>query len=127
MYRLRFMFLPVCCSICNQTGTENRGKVTDTVEHPPLAKHIGNRFDDFLAEEGLLAEVDTVAQKRVIVFQLTEELQRRGWTRAELANRLGTPGPVVERLLDPEDLMVDLQLLGRAADLLGKRLRITLR
>lgn len=28
MYRLRFMFLPVYCLICNQTGTGNRGKVT---------------------------------------------------------------------------------------------------
>lgn len=97
------------------------------MKHAPLAKHLGSRFDDFLAEEGLLAEVDAVAQKRVIVFQLTQELQRCGWTRAELADRLGTPGLVVERLLDPEDLTVDLQLLGQAADLLGKRLSITLR
>ena len=27
MYRLPFMRLQVCCWICNQTGTENRGKV----------------------------------------------------------------------------------------------------
>ncbi len=97
------------------------------MENNPQGKHIGSSFDDFLAEEGLLAEVDAVAQKRVVVFQLTQDLQRRGWTRAELADRLGTTGPVVERLLDPEDLTVDLQLLGQAADLLGERLSITLR
>lgn len=96
------------------------------MENNPQGKYIGSSFDDFLAEEGLLAEAHAVAQQRVIVFQLTQELQRRGWTRAELADRLGTPGPVVERLLDPEDLTVDLQLLGQAADLLGKRLSVTL-
>ena len=97
------------------------------MKHAPLAKHIGSRFDDFLAEEGLLAEVDAVAQQRVIVFQLEQELQRRGWTRADLADHLGIPHLTVDHLLNPEDLTVDLQLLGRAADLLGKRLSITLR
>ena len=89
-------------------------------------KHIGSSFDDFLAEEGLLAEAHAVAQQRVIAFQLEQELQRRGWTRADLADRLGIPHLVVDHLLDPEDLTVDLQLLGRAADLLGRRLSVTL-
>lgn len=97
------------------------------VHHNPQGKHIGSRFDDFLAEEGLLAEAHAVAQQRVIAFQLERELQRRGWTWADLADRLGTPHLAVDHLLDPEDLTVDLQLLGQAADLLGKRLSITLR
>ena len=95
------------------------------MDNDPQARHIGSHFDDFLAEEGLLAEVHAVAQQRVIAFQLEQELQRRGWTRADLADRLGIPHLAVDRLLDPEDLTVDLQLLGRAADLLGQRLRIT--
>lgn len=97
------------------------------MENNPQGKHIGSSFDDFLAEEGLLAEAHAVAQQRVIAFQLEQELQRRGWTRADLADRLGIPHLAVDHLLDPEDLTVDLQLLGQAADLLGKRLSIILR
>ncbi|WP_226991584.1 helix-turn-helix domain-containing protein [Deinococcus gobiensis] len=97
------------------------------VHHNPQGKHIGSSFDDFLAEEGLLAEAHAVAQQRIIAFQLEQELQRRGWTRADLADRLGISHLAVDHLLDPEDLTVDLQLLARAADLLGRRLRITLR
>jgi len=34
-------------------------------------KHIGSDFDDFLEEEGILAEVEATAVKRVIAFQLS--------------------------------------------------------
>jgi len=33
-------------------------------------KYIGSNFDDFLAEEGLLAVTETVAVKRVIAYQV---------------------------------------------------------
>ena len=32
--------------------------------------HIGSDFDDFLREEGILDEVQAVAVKRVLTFQL---------------------------------------------------------
>lgn len=96
------------------------------MDNGPLNKYIGSSFDDFLAEEGLLAEVHALAQKCVIAFQLEQEVRHRGWTRAELAACLGVTRLAVDHLLDPQDLTVDLQLLGRVADLLGKRLSVTL-
>lgn len=36
-------------------------------------EHIGSTFDDFLAEDGLLSEVEGVALKRVIFFQLSTQ------------------------------------------------------
>jgi hypothetical protein len=33
-------------------------------------KHIGSNFDDFLEEEGMLAETEEIALKRVITFQI---------------------------------------------------------
>lgn len=35
-------------------------------------QNIGSSFDDFLIEEGILEETETVATKRVIAFQLEE-------------------------------------------------------
>ena len=35
-------------------------------------QHLGSSLDDFLAEEGLLAEAEAVAIKRVITFQILQ-------------------------------------------------------
>lgn len=37
-----------------------------------LQQGIGSSFDDFLQEEGMFAQAEAVALKRVIVFQLEE-------------------------------------------------------
>jgi antitoxin HicB len=34
--------------------------------------HVGGSFDDFLAEEGILAVAESVAIKRVIAFQILQ-------------------------------------------------------
>ena len=47
-------------------------------------KHIGNDFEDFLREEGLLAEVQTIAIKRVIAWQLQEEMPLCLWASLQL-------------------------------------------
>lgn len=36
-------------------------------------KHMGSRFDDFLAEEGILEEVESNAIERVLAIQLVRE------------------------------------------------------
>lgn len=89
-------------------------------------KHIGSSFDDFLAEDGLLADVEAVALKRVIAFQLEQEMKRSGLTKTELASRMETSRSAVDRLLDPENHAVTLRTLERAAGVLGKRLRLEL-
>lgn len=91
-----------------------------------LNPHSGSNFDDFLAEEGLLAEVENVAIKRVLAFQLQQEMQRSGLTKTELAQRMDTSRSAVDRLLDPENHAVTLRTLERAAGVLGKRLRLEL-
>ncbi|HEY2499747.1 MAG TPA: hypothetical protein VGK24_22020 [Candidatus Angelobacter sp.] len=37
----------------------------------------GSSFEDFLHEEGLLEEAETVAIKRVVAWQLQQEMQRK--------------------------------------------------
>lgn len=86
--------------------------------------HIGSNFDDFLAEEGILAEVEAAAIKRVLAYQLAQEMKRSKLTRTELATRMQTSRASVNRLLDPKNVSVTLQTMERAALAIGKKLRI---
>jgi len=87
-------------------------------------QHLGSDFDDFLAEEGLLPEVETVAVKRVIAYQLTMLMKEDNLTKTSLAQRMNTSRAALNRLLDPNNESVTLQTIERAAMALGKRLRI---
>ena len=91
-----------------------------------MNKHVGSSFDDFLAEEGLLAETEAVALKRVIAFQIENEMTRAGLSKTELASRVDTSRSAVDRLLDPKNHAVTLRTLERAASVLGKRLKLEL-
>jgi len=88
--------------------------------------HIGSDFDDFLAEEGLLEEAETVAVKRVLAFQIREMMESQNLSKAEMARRMRTSRAALERLLDPENRSVTLNTMDKAARSLGKRLRLTL-
>jgi antitoxin HicB len=89
-------------------------------------KHMGSSFDDFLREEGLLDVAEATAAKRVIAFQIAQEMERRGLTKSEMASRMKTSRPAVERLLDPSNPSVTLSTLERAASAIGKKLKIEL-
>ncbi len=89
-------------------------------------EHIGSDFDEFLAEEDLLAEAEAVAIKRVIAFQLEQLMREQHLTKTEMSRRMNTSRAALERLLDPHSPAVTLQTLDRAARALGKRLQITL-
>jgi len=86
--------------------------------------HVGSSFDDFLAEEGILADVESVAIKRVIAFQIVQLMKDEGISKTEMARRMKTSRSSLERLLDPANDSVTLQTLEHAAQALGKRLRI---
>ena len=89
-------------------------------------EHVGSNFDDFLAEEGLLAETETVAVKRVIAFQVEQMMKEQNLTKTEMSRRMNTSRAALERLLDPANQSITLQTLERAAKALGRRLQITL-
>jgi DNA-binding Xre family transcriptional regulator len=89
-------------------------------------EHIGSNFDDFLAEEGLLAETETVAVKHVIAFQLEQMMKEQNLTKTEMSRRMNTSRAALEQLLDPANQSITLQTLERAAKALGRRLQITL-
>lgn len=88
--------------------------------------HIGSDFDGFLAEDGLLAECEAGALKRVVAWQLEQEMKRRKLTRAKLASRMKTSRSVIDRLFAPDESSVTLQLLEQAALALGRKLKLEL-
>ncbi|MDZ4159875.1 MAG: helix-turn-helix transcriptional regulator [Anaerolineaceae bacterium] len=88
--------------------------------------YIGSDFDDFLAEEGLLEETETTAVKRVLAYQISELMKEKKISKAEMARRMKTSRAALERLLDPENSSVTLQTMDKAAQSLGKHLRLTL-
>jgi antitoxin HicB len=53
-------------------------------------EHIGSDFDDFLREEHLLEISESMAAKRVIAFQIAEEMRRCRLTKSEMASRMKT-------------------------------------
>lgn len=89
-------------------------------------KHIGSSFDDFLKEENLYEKVQAVAIKRVIAYQISEEMKKKNLTKTEMASRMKTSRAALERLLDPDNASITLFTLERAASALGKKLTVQL-
>jgi transcriptional regulator with XRE-family HTH domain len=89
-------------------------------------RHVGSNFDEFLDEEGLLAEVEAVAVKRAIAYQIAQLMELMNVSKTAMAKRMNTSRAALERLLDPNNGSVTLQTLERAALALGKRLQFEL-
>ena len=85
---------------------------------------LGSSFDDFLEEEGILPQVDALATKRVIAYQVAASMQEKQITKTEMAKRMGTSRSSLNRLLDPLNTSVSLATIESAVVALGKRLRI---
>jgi len=79
-----------------------------------------------LEEEGLLAEAEAVAAKRVLAFQIEQLMVEQRVSKAEMARRMNTSRAAVDRLLDPESDAATLTTLEKAAYALGRRLQIAL-
>jgi DNA-binding Xre family transcriptional regulator len=89
-------------------------------------EHIGSDFDDFLKAEHLLAECEAGALKRVIAWQIEQEMKRRKISRAKLASRMKTNRAKLDRLFSAKNTSVTLELLEQAALALGRKLRVEL-
>jgi len=89
-------------------------------------EHLGSSFDDFLVEEGLRAKAEAAALKRVIVFQIKQEMKTAKLSKTAMTEKMHISRTALDRLLDPANVSVTLQTLERAALALGKRLIIEL-
>ena len=87
---------------------------------------IGSSFDDLLKDEGIYEEVTARAIKRVLSRQLDALMQEQKITKSALAKRMNTSRAQLDRLLDPENESVTLGTLARAAQAVGRHLRMEL-
>ncbi|MBI5096340.1 MAG: XRE family transcriptional regulator [Nitrospirae bacterium] len=87
-------------------------------------RHLGSSFDNFLEEEGLRADTEAAAIKRVLAYQIEVEMKRANLSKSALAERMHTSRSALDRLLDPANVSVTLQTLERVALALGKNLKI---
>ena len=88
--------------------------------------HLGSNFDDFLAENGLHEAATATGVKRVIAWQIAQEMKAQKLSKTALAARMNTSRAALNRLLDADDASLTLNTLSVAAAALGKRLRVEL-
>jgi antitoxin HicB len=88
--------------------------------------HSGSTLDSLLKEDDILEEVEAVAIKRVIAWQLTEIMRARKISKKTMAARMHTSRSQLDRLLDPENSAVHLATITRAAKVVGKKIRLEL-
>jgi len=87
--------------------------------------HIGSSFDDFLEEEGIIAEVTGQAIREIIAQLVIDHMAEAKLTKTEMAARMHTSRQALARLLDPKGGGLTLDTLERAAGAVGKRVRIS--
>jgi antitoxin HicB len=93
-------------------------------KHQKRTDHSGSTFDSFLEQEGIREEVEAVAIKRVLAWQLEQAMQKQKKTKQAMAKQLHTSRSQLDRLLDPQNISVTLDTITRAARALGKRVVI---
>ena len=91
-----------------------------------LEANMKSDFDELLQEDGILADVESIAVKRVISYQLEQEMSIQNITKTRMAEMMNTSRAVVNRLLNPEHTSLTLNTLETATHVLGKRLNISI-
>jgi antitoxin HicB len=89
-------------------------------------KYIGTDFSDFLKEDGIFEETNDIAIKRVIAYQLEQEMKAQNINKTRMAEMMNTSRAVVNRLLNPDNSSLTLSTLESATQALGKRLNISI-
>jgi DNA-binding Xre family transcriptional regulator len=88
--------------------------------------HRGSDFREFLAEEGILEEVEARALKRAIALQLAKLIEEKSLSKSDMALRMKTSRAAVDRMLDGSNPSMTLSTLEKAARALGQRIKLEL-
>ena len=88
--------------------------------------HWGSSLKEFLDQEGTREVFQAVAIKEVLAYQIGEAMKAQKLSRRRLAERKGTSRSQAGRLLDPKDGNVTFTTLQRAAEMLGRKVRLDL-
>ena len=88
--------------------------------------HIGQSFDEFLGEQGLLEEAELRALKEILADQIRRAMTERKISKSAMAQRMKTSRQQLDRLLDPKVDNVTLATMAKAAKAVGRELRVAL-
>ncbi|WP_421761405.1 Fis family transcriptional regulator [Devosia sp.] len=93
-----------------------------------ISKHPnhGTTLEDVLREDGNLEAATAYAVKRVIAWQLEEEMAKRHLTKTAMAKLMDTSRKQLDRVLSPDDGNVTLETLQRAAKAVGRTIKLEL-
>lgn len=83
-----------------------------------------DELETMLAETGELEEVRALAAKKILAADIYYMMDKTGMSKAQLAKKMHTARPVVDRLLDPENTGVTLKTIAKAAAVLGGQVRV---
>jgi antitoxin HicB len=89
--------------------------------------YLGTSLEEFLKEQEIYEEAVEHAIKRVLAYQIEQEMKEKGINKVEMAKRLQTSRSQLDRLLDPENENITLAALSRAAQAVGRTLHLELR
>ncbi len=91
-----------------------------------MKKNIGSDFDDFLKKGDLLDEIQESAIKRVLAYQIEQAMKEQKITKTDMAKKMKTSRCALDRLLDPSNEAVTLLTMKKAANAVGRTLKIEL-
>ena len=88
--------------------------------------YVGSAFDSFLEEENIYSEAKNESIKRMISYNLIDEMKKQNINKTEMAKKMATSRAALDRLLNPNNDSVTLATLTKAANVLGKKLILQL-
>ena len=89
-------------------------------------KHIGTSLEQLLEEDGILEDATSAAVKAVLAWQYSEAMKKKKLTKVKMAAAMKTSRAQLDRVLDPKSGNVTLSTLQRAANAVGKTLKVEL-
>jgi len=104
-----------------------RARSQDRDRLPKRGARTGSTVDSLWEELGILGDVQELAIRKLLAGELSRTMKRRKWSKAELARKLDTSRPQLDRLLDPTSRGgITIGTLTRAARVVGKRVDVRL-
>lgn len=89
-------------------------------------KRLGTHLEDLLEEDGILEESTNFAVKSVLAWQLAQEMKKKKLTKQQMAASMKTSRAQLDRVLDPKSGNATLETLQRAAQAVGRKLKVEL-
>ena len=83
-------------------------------------------LNDLLLEEGTFGELNAIVTKERLVWLLEKEMKKKKLSKIKMAQAMKTSRAQLDRLLDPKSGNVTLATMQKAANAVGKSLRVEL-